>query len=405
MTVENTAARIDGFFDVLIVGGGNAGISAAARLNRKGVTDVAVIEPNHVHTYRPLLSYVGGGQASMRAAERTQRSVTPRDSTWLHDSALAVDAATHTVRCASGRSYRYRDLLLAPGLVADTDALAGIHTALDSPTVASNYLNRAEETWRLIQEMPRGGHAVFTIPRPPVSCTGTTIKPLFLGAAHWRRTSRLPGVRITLVVDRPTLLDSPDIAVRLDDCLQELGVRVLLDTTVTELTPSEHQLTVTGKDGGTEELTYDMLHLVPPFRGPRWLETSGLTGADSPGLVDIDPRTFRHRAHPDIWGAGDAAAVDTDPSGGALRRQIKILVDNLLAARSGGSLTEYDGYTVAPVATDAHRLIPGEFDRTGAVTSALPSFIDPLKPRRTAWAFDRYGLPRSYWNLILKGRL
>lgn len=403
--MDSPAARTDGFFDVLIVGGGNAGISAAARLNRKGVTNVAVIEPNHVHTYRPLLSYVGGGEASMRAAERTQRSVTPKHSVWLHDSALSVDGATHTVRCASGRSYRYRDLLLAPGLVPDTDALAGIHTTLDSPTAASNYCDRAEETWRLVQEMPRGGRAVFTVPRPPVSCTGTTIKPLFLAAAHWRRTGRLPGVQITLVIDRPTLLDSPAIADRLGDCLSELGVRVLLDTAVTALAPDAQQLTVTEKLGRTEQLSYDMLHLVPPYRGPRWLQTSALTGDQPHGLIDIDPRTFRHRAHPNIWGAGDAAAVDTDPSGGALRRQIKILVDNLLAARAGGSLTEYDGYTVAPVATDAHRLIPGEFDRTGAVTSSLPSFINPLTPRRTAWAFDRYGLPRSYWNLILKGRL
>lgn len=403
--MEYPAAHIDGFFDVLIVGGGNAGISAAARLHRKGITDVAVIEPNHVHTYRPLLSYVGGGQASMRAAERTQRSVTPRTSTWLHDSALSVDPETHTVRCASGRSFQYRDLLLAPGLVADTDALEGIHTTLDSPTVASNYCNRAEETWRLVQEMPRGGCAVFTVPRPPVSCTGTTIKPLFLAAAHWRRTNRLPGVDITLVVDRPTLVDAPDIAARIADCLQELGVRVLLRTAVTELAPEQGRLAVTDSDDATTQLSYDMLHLVPPFRGPRWLESSALTGEQPHGLIDIDPRTFRHRAHPDIWAAGDAAAVGTDPSGGALRRQIKILVDNLLAARAGGELTDYDGYTVAPVATDAHRLIPGEFDRTGAVTSSLPSFVDPLKPRRSAWAFDRYGLPRSYWNLILKGRL
>jgi sulfide:quinone oxidoreductase len=31
--------------------------------------------------------------------------------------------------------------------------------------------------------------------------------------------------------------------------------------------------------------------------------------------------------------------------------------------------------------------------------------VDPLKPRRVAWAFDRYGLPQTYWNLILKGRV
>jgi len=403
--VTPTAGRIDGFFDVLVIGGGNGGISAAARLNRRGITQVAVIEPQHVHVYRPLLSYVGGGEASMGAAERTQRSVTPRNSTWLQDSALSIDPATNTVRCASGRSYQYRDLVMAPGLVPDTDALAGIHTTLDAPAVASNYANRAESTWQLIREMPRGGRAVFTVPRPPVSCSGTTVKPLFLAAAHWKRTHRLPGVEITLVIDRPSLLGAPEVDARLEGLWNELGVRVLFDTAVTELAPGDQCIVVTGRDGRSEQLPYDMLHLVPPFRGPRWLETSELTGEQPHGLADIDPLTFRHRSHPDIWAAGDAAAVDTDPSGGALRRQIKILVDNLLAARAGEPLQEYDGYTVAPVTTDAHLLIASEFDRSGQVTSSLPSFIDPLKPRRSAWAFDRYVLPQTYWHMILKGRL
>ena len=122
-------------------------------------------------------------------------------------------------------------------------------------------------------------------------------------------------------------------------------------------------------------------------------------------MVDIDSKTLRHRTHPNIWAAGDVAAVDTDPSGGALRKQIKILVDNLLAARSGRELTEYNGYTVAPVATDTHQLIAGEFDRSGAIASSLPSFVDSTKPRRLAWAFDRYVLPQIYWHRILKGRL
>ncbi|TDY04776.1 sulfide:quinone oxidoreductase [Mycolicibacterium litorale] len=387
------------------MGGGNAGVSAAARLIRRGVDDVGLIEPQHVHTYRPLLSYVGGGQASMGDAERTQRSVIPRGCTWVQDSAVMIDAPGRTVWCASGRRYRYRDLVLGTGLVPDNDALAGIHTALDDPSVASNYVYRAEQTWQLVQDMPRGGHAVFTVPRPPVSCTATTIKPVFLAAAHWKRTGRLPGVDITLVVDRPDLVPSPAIHARLLDRLRALGVRVLFGTAVTELSPAGRSVTVTGGDGTVEQLTYDMLHLVPPFRGARWLESSGLTGTRPHGLIDIDSRTLRHRAHPEVWAAGDAAAVETDPSGGALRRQISILVDNLLAARSGGRLQDYDGYTVAPVTTDAHRLIPGEYDRSGAVASSLPSFLDPLRSRLSAWAFDRYVLPRVYWNLILEGRI
>lgn len=46
---------------VVIVGGGNAGISLAARLIRGGAPDVAVVESESVHRYRPLLSYVGAG--------------------------------------------------------------------------------------------------------------------------------------------------------------------------------------------------------------------------------------------------------------------------------------------------------------------------------------------------------
>jgi sulfide:quinone oxidoreductase len=402
--VDTAADPLDRCFDVVVVGGGNAGVSAAARLIRKGLTDVALIEPQRVHTYRPLLSYVGGGQASMRDAERTQRSVTPRGCTWLQDSVVMIDPSARAVWCASGRRHRYRDLVLCTGLVPDTDALPGIHTTLDTPAVASNYVERAEQTWRLVQSMPRGGRAVFTVPRPPVSCTATTIKPLFLAVAHWKRNGRFPGTDITLVVDRPELLPAPRIDARLREHLQSLGVRVLFNTAVSELSPDERSITVTGRDGGGEHLRYDMLHLVPPFRGARWLEGSGLTDAQSRGLVDVDPETLRHRDYPEVWSAGDAAAVETDPSGGALRRQISILVDNLLAARHGGELQRYDGYTVAPVTTDAHRLIPGEYDRSGSVMSSLPSFIDPLASRRAAWVFDRYVLPRTYWNLILKGR-
>ncbi len=61
--------------EVLIVGGGNAGISLAAKLLRDGADDVAVVESESVHRYRPLLNYVGGGEATMSSLERPADSV------------------------------------------------------------------------------------------------------------------------------------------------------------------------------------------------------------------------------------------------------------------------------------------------------------------------------------------
>lgn len=392
-------------FDVCIVGGGNAGISAAARLIRKGIRNVAVIESNRVHTYRPLLSYVGAGQASLTAAERTQRSVTPKGVTWVQERAVSVDPDLRVVTTESGKGHSYRDLVLCTGLVPDDEALPGIDAALNSVAVSSNYVDLAEKTWQLVQSVPRGGRAVFTVPRAPVSCTGTTLKPLFLAAGQWKRDGTLPSIDITLVIDRPHLLGVPELDRRLRTRLLELGVRIVEPAAVAAVRPDTRTITVTREGGTEEDLGYDFLHLVPPFRGQRWLQSSGLTDDARHGLVDIDATTFRHRTHPDVWAIGDGAAVETDPSGGGLRKQVSILVGNILAAREGRSLDSYDGYTVAPVPIDSHSLIAGEFDRSGAVQSSLPSFLDPLKPRRSAWLFDRYGLPRMYWYSILRGRV
>ena len=84
--------------DVVVVGGGNAGISLAARLRRLGCRDVAVVAPRPEHRYRPLLNYVAGGQAEMRELTRPTSSVIPDGCTWLPHRAVAVHAAVAVLR-------------------------------------------------------------------------------------------------------------------------------------------------------------------------------------------------------------------------------------------------------------------------------------------------------------------
>lgn len=86
-TASGCASEVDvEQHQVLILGGGNGGISAAARLLRDGASDVAVMDGASVHRYRPLLNYVGAGQASIEAVERPMRAVVPDGCRWIPET-------------------------------------------------------------------------------------------------------------------------------------------------------------------------------------------------------------------------------------------------------------------------------------------------------------------------------
>ncbi len=57
---------------VVIVGGGSAGISVAARLQRAGLQDVGLIDPAEMHYYQPLWTLSGGGLAPIAESARPQ---------------------------------------------------------------------------------------------------------------------------------------------------------------------------------------------------------------------------------------------------------------------------------------------------------------------------------------------
>jgi Pyridine nucleotide-disulphide oxidoreductase. len=59
---------------VVIIGGGTAGITVAAQLARRGIHDVAVIEPSTKHYYQPLWTLVGAASPKRSRACATKRA-------------------------------------------------------------------------------------------------------------------------------------------------------------------------------------------------------------------------------------------------------------------------------------------------------------------------------------------
>ena len=86
----------------MIIGGGTAGLTVAARLAKAKVDDVAVVEPSEKHYYQPLWTLVGGGLASAGSTLRPTASVMPRGVSWVRDAAVGVDPEERTVLLDSG---------------------------------------------------------------------------------------------------------------------------------------------------------------------------------------------------------------------------------------------------------------------------------------------------------------
>jgi sulfide:quinone oxidoreductase len=101
---------------VLIVGGGTAGISVAARLRHAGVRDIGLIEPAATHYYQPLWTLVGGGRAPIEASARPQQSVIPKRVSWIRERAEGIDPDEQTVSTDRGSRIGYDRLIVCPGI-------------------------------------------------------------------------------------------------------------------------------------------------------------------------------------------------------------------------------------------------------------------------------------------------
>lgn len=393
--------------EILIIGGGNAGLSVAARLRSAGRTDIGVIEPSEQHYYQPLWTLVGGGSASQAETVRPQASVMPQGVAWIKDSAADIDPERRSVALASGGSITYDYLVVSPGIQLDWDKIPGMAEALDSPTASSNYrFDLAPKTWDLIRNL-KSGTAVFTQPSGPIKCAGAPQKIAYLAADYWQKQGVLDKIRVVMVLPTPSMFGVKVFADELERVVAKYGIEVRFNSEMTSVDPAAGVAVITDNAAGTEEsLHYDLLHVVPPQSAPDWLKRTALADPANPaGYVDVDKHTMQHKRYPEIFALGDAGSTPNSKTGAAIRKQAPVLVKNLLGVLEGAAPeAQYGGYASCPLTTARGKMLLAEFDYTLQPAPSIP-FIDTTKERSDMWLLKRYGLPFMYWNLILKGRV
>ncbi len=392
-----------GHHPVLIVGGGSAGITVAARLRRaRRQLGVALLEPSPEHYYQPLWTLVGAGVVAKEASRASEAGLIPSGVTWIRGAAQRFEPEQNRVVTASGETLTYDWLVVCPGLEIRWGAVAGLERALGRDGVCSNYAyEQCEQTWRTLREF-EGGTAVFTMPPPPIKCAGAPQKIMYLADAWFRRSGVRDRTQILYVSATASIFAVKEFAATLDQVCARKGIERHFKYNLAELAPEEREARFVHTETKDEKrIRYDMVHVTPPQGAPPVTAQSPL--ADAAGWVEVDKHSLRHARFANVFSLGDASSLPTSRTGAAVRAQAPVLVANLLAAIDSRPLAaRYDGYSACPIPTDYGKLLLCEFDYDLKPAPTFP-LLDGTKEQRAYYWLKRFGLPAIYWHGMLRG--
>lgn len=407
--VTPTDSVEDAKFDVVIVGGGAAGVAVAASLKeRKPDLDIAIIDPSDVHYYQPGWTMVGGGVFDAQTTAKTMGSLIPRGVHWLKSAVAAFEPQNNALILDGCRVVKYDRLVVCPGLKLDWDRIEGLTDTLGKNGVTSNYrYDLAPYTWKLVQET-KGGKAIFTQPPMPIKCAGAPQKAMYLSAFEWEKQGVLKNIDIEFMNAGGVLFGVKDYVPALEKYVDRYGITLNFFHNLVAIDGPNKKATfeVAKPDAEKETITvdFDMIHVVPPQIAPDFIRVSPL--ADAAGWVDVDQETLRHATFENIWSLGDVMNAPNAKTAAAARFQAAVVADNMAADIDGKApQSAYNGYGSCPLTVEKGKIVLAEFGYGGKLLPSFPKWaLDGTKPTRRAWWLKEQILPPIYWKAMLRGK-
>ena len=391
-------------FDLVIVGGGTAGITTAAHVRKRfkaGALTVAIVDPSDKHYYQPLWTVVGAGVVKKESTERAMQSLLPPGVEFIKGAVQSFQPEDLKISLEDGSILGYKYLIVCAGMQLNWDRIDGLMETLGKNNVASNYrYDLVDYAWESIRNT-RDGNAIFTQPPMPIKCAGAPQKICYMAEDYFRTQKRRKDIDVRFCAQGPAIFGVPKYKEALEKVVARKEISTFFEHNLVEVDgPSKTAIFQKQDSDERVNMPFSMLHVTPPMSAPDFISQSSL--ADASGYVEVDKYTLQHKRYPNIFSAGDCSNLPTSRTGAAVRKQIPVLVENLRSVIEGKELlAQYDGYASCPLVTGYGTAILAEFGYDGKIMETFP--FDQGKERLSMYLLKVYGLPKLYWNGMLKG--
>jgi sulfide:quinone oxidoreductase len=374
--------------DVLVLGGGVGG-TVVANLVAKELGDdarVTLVDATGIHVYQPGFLYVAVGQEQPADLQRPETSLLRKGIKLVVDRVTLIDPSTQKVVLGSGRTLRYDELLIATGSRTVMEEVPGGAGAHDFYTIEG-----AARLFRALKEF-KGGTIVIGVAGIPYKCPPAPVEFAFLLDDYLRSTGIRDQSTIKLLspLNRAFTIEATSKLVQ--PLLAERGIELTGFFNVESVDPVAK--TVTSLEG--ETIDYDLLVLVPPHRGQKVIEDSGI--GDERGWIPVDRNTLKHVRFDHIWVVGDATDIPITKSGSVAHYEASVAADAIVAEARGlpAPTHVYDGKVMCFLETGRGAATTIQFDYDHPPVSPTPA-------RRWHWAKLLFN--KTYWHTVPQGRL
>jgi sulfide:quinone oxidoreductase len=313
---------------VLILGGGFGGVVAAERLAEVlgDEHQITLVSRSRQFVFYPALVRLAFGKSEPAdVAFDLRRSMLNRRINFIEAEVAHLDPSERSVTIAHGEvegKLAYDYLVFALGRRLATERITGFYEH------AHHLLNvdKAISFGKAVKKF-REGRAVFG------QCLGARLpvpvyESAFALACRLEENGERERARITIV--SPTTLESElgDLtgAAALKRALDEHQIEFLPNLSIESLT----QNSAMTKSG--DAISFDLLMLMPPFRGSSAASYVGITNEE--GFINVDS-TMRVNGCERVYAVGDCTNFDGPKMGHMAVRQAEVAATNLVAEIEG----------------------------------------------------------------------